>query len=359
MEKKIVLLFTLLNIYMIHAQFNVKKMSMEVVDNRRNKNAYIIDYAMYKKAAYSAEKMLPRNYKKDGSVDYTQYIQSVLDNHNVVVLPNFPIKINDKGLVLNNNQVLLFQEKSVLKLNPTTQKEYSVLGLSNVNNVKIFFANIEGDKYQHLTNVGEWGFGIGIFSSNNISIYSPYIKQTWGDGIYIGQIKNIPSTNIQVYNAVIDDVRRNGMSITSAKNIDVVNAYISNTNGTSPESGIDIEPDSMYDLISNINIKNLTTYNNKWAGVLLVFERLKSEDTKSISINIDGHTDNFSQNAVAFHGYLKDKNFNNLNGTINLFNTNYKNNKTKYYFYKTDLSNLKINTGDLSLKTQLKSYNFK
>ncbi|WP_175622846.1 right-handed parallel beta-helix repeat-containing protein [Chryseobacterium schmidteae] len=359
MEKKIIILFTLLNMYFIYAQFNVKKLSQQVIDNHRNKNAYIADYSMYKKKAYSAEKMLPQNYKKDGSVDYTQYIQHALDKYNVVLLPNFLIKVNDKGLVLHNNQVLLFQPKSALKLNPTSQKEYSVLGLNNVNKVKIYFANIEGDKYQHLTNVGEWGFGIGIFSSNDISIYSPYIKQTWGDGIYIGQRQNIPSTYIKVYNAVIDDVRRNGMSITSADNVNVVNTYISNTNGTSPESGIDIEPDSMYDVISNINVKNLTTYNNKWAGVLLVFERLKSVETKLISIDIEGHRDDFSQNAIAFHGYLIGENFNNLKGTIKLFNTNYKNNKTKYYFYKTNLSNLKINTSDLNLKTKLKSYNFK
>ncbi|MEN5380488.1 hypothetical protein [Sphingobacterium kitahiroshimense] len=335
--------------------FKVKKLSAQTVQNKRNKGAYSATYKAYVTKAYSAEKSLPKKYRTDGTQDYTSNIQSAINKHDVILLPNFPILISDTGLKLRSNQVLLFQPNSLLKLKPTAKNSYNILSLNNISNVKIYFANIEGDKYSHLAKDGQWGFGISIKSSRNINIYSPYIKRTWGDGIYIGQLNNVPSENIFVYNAVIDDVRRNGISITSGRSIDIVNCYIANTHGNSPESGLDIEPNSINDAIENVNIKNLSTYNNKWAGLLFVFEQFKSNKGKSVSINVDGHTDDGSKNAVAFHGY-KNTQYNNLSGAINLANTNYRNNSQKTFLYKTSMSKLMLKTADKDLENKFNSF---
>jgi hypothetical protein len=356
--KKLLLLISLLIFsgFIVSAQnFNIKKLSAQTVQNKRNKSAYSASYKTYLKTAYATEKSLPKKYKSDGTEDYTSYIQSVINKYDVILLPNFPILISDSGLKLRSNQVLLFQPNSVLKLKPTAKNSYNILSLNNISNVKIYYANIEGDKYSHLAKDGQWGFGISIKSSRNITIYSPYIKKTWGDGIYIGQINNVPSEKILVYNAVIDDVRRNGISITSGRNINVINCYIANTHGNSPESGLDIEPNSINDIIENINIKNLTTFNNKWAGLLMVFEQFKSDKGKDISINVDGHTDNGSKNGVAFHGY-KNNVYNNLSGTISLVNTNYLNNTQKSFLYKTNMSKLMLKTGDKDLENKFNSF---
>src|SRR5690606_19325967 len=39
------------------------------------------------------ENFLPKNYVKDGTVDYTNYLQKVLNENKNVVFPNFPIRI--------------------------------------------------------------------------------------------------------------------------------------------------------------------------------------------------------------------------------------------------------------------------
>ncbi|WP_418359215.1 hypothetical protein [Sphingobacterium detergens] len=357
MKELIIIAIIIFNAINGYAQsFRVKELNQKAISNYRNKSLYLAEYNRYLSNAYSIEKELSIQYKKNSVEDFTDLIQSALDKHNVVVLPNFPIVISDKGLALNNNQVLLFQTNSILKLKPSAKNSYSILSLTNISNVKIFFANIEGDRYEHIGKGGQWGFGIGIKSSNNIYLYSPFIERTWGDGIYIGQLRNEPSENIYIYNSVINEVRRNGVSITSGRNISILNTYIANTNGNSPESGIDLEPNSINDIIENINIKNLTTFNNKWAGMLMVFEKFKSNRNKIVSVNIDGHKDVGSKNAIAFHGYRNDKSANNLSGTINLKNTDYSTDSKRVFFYQTNLSRLNINTSDKNLKSRFNSF---
>ncbi len=354
MKRIVVVLFLFTGtILFSHAQdFCVEKLSKDTIDRHRNTNAFEADFFELKENAYHAIQSLPDGYVKDGSVDYTSYIQEALDNYKIVLMPDFPIAVSDAGLSLKSDQDLLFQKNSTLVLIPTAKSGYNILRLYNLNNVRIFYANIVGDRYQHLTNEGQWGFGISIKSSNHVSIYSPYIRETWGDGIYIGQLNNIPSEKVKIYNAVIDDVRRNGISITSAKGVDINNCFISNTNGNSPESGLDLEPNSIHDEILDINIKYLTTYNNKWSGILLVFEKFKSDLPKKVSVNIDGHIDIGSSHSISFHGYRNDIHSNNLSGRIVLNDVDYSKSKSPYFFYKTNLSNLKIETSIDGLETK-------
>ena len=38
----------------------------------------------------------------------------------------------------------------------------------------------------HTGNTGEWGHGIAVFGSTNVTIENVDISQCWGDGIYLG-----------------------------------------------------------------------------------------------------------------------------------------------------------------------------
>ncbi|MET4081170.1 hypothetical protein ABIB40_001115 [Pedobacter sp. UYP30] len=344
----------------VNAQtFSLKKLGTATVDQYLNKAQFNDDYNGYVKQAYAASKNLPANFQTDSLLDCTTYLQDALNKHDIVLLPNNSLKISDKGLALHSNQVLLFQPNSKLVLIPTAKNSYNMLQVYGVSNIKVFYANLEGDRDKHMGKTGQWGFGIGIKGSDQVKIYSPYIKNTWGDGIYLGQTGKKPSTNIDINNAVIDNVRRNGISITSAKNVNILNSYISNTNGNSPQSGIDIEPNNIIDDVDNVTIKNLTTFNNKWAGILLVFEQFKATQEKTISINILGHTDTYSTYGIAFHGFKNDKTTSNLGGQINVQNTNYSKNKDKFFFYKTNLSQLNLNTTDSMMKSTFNKFKIK
>src|SRR5690606_22800228 len=114
-----------------------------------------------------------------------------------------------------------------------------------------------GDRDDHTALDGEWGMGIGIRGSKNISIFFSDIKDCWGDGIYIGKMNSRDSENIVIHNSRIDNCRRNGISITSARNVNVSGALISNINGTPPMYGIDIEANNNDDNIEEIVLKDI------------------------------------------------------------------------------------------------------
>ncbi|WP_185218498.1 right-handed parallel beta-helix repeat-containing protein [Sphingobacterium mizutaii] len=253
---------------------------------------------------------LPKGYSKIGDVDYTSYLQHGIDQNKLVILPNFPVLINAKGLRLKSNSSVLFQENSKLILKPNNEQLYGMIYIENIRNVNVYFANLEGDRYNHLTDKGEWGMGIFIRSSENVKIYNPVIQYMWGDGIYIGKNNNNSPKNITISSALINECRRNGFSLISGENITLTNSLITNTFGTAPEFGIDIEPNSPDEKLINIVLSNNKTYNNK-GGVLFALDKLVDYRYKdsNIDIQLNNHIDNYSGKGIEFYMNRYNRNF--------------------------------------------------
>jgi len=206
------------------------------------------------KTVYKIQDGLPVNFVKDASVDYTDYIQKSLDNHRKVLFPNFPVLINAKGLTISSNSILVFDKNSKIKLAPNDKGQYEMLRMHDVENVILYNAHVEGDKYKHIGTNGEWGMGISIRGAKNIKLYNSVAKYCWGDGIYLGITeKSSNNVNVIITNTLLDDNRRNGISIIAAENLWVTHLVVANTNGTPPMAGIDIEPDANTDVIKNLN----------------------------------------------------------------------------------------------------------
>src|SRR5690606_29419791 len=123
------------------------------------------------------EKYLPHNYVKDGSIDYTIYMQKGLDENLNIQFPDFPVLINENGLNIRSNQKLNFSKNACLIMKPNSEERYGLLNLKNVSNVVINNPGLEGDRKNHKSSKGEWGMGINILSSRNITINNPYITE--------------------------------------------------------------------------------------------------------------------------------------------------------------------------------------
>jgi hypothetical protein len=266
------------------------------------KNQYEIDSikSRHFKGAIDLTSYLPANYSRKGNIDYTRYLQNGIDENSIVLMPNFPILVNYLGLTLRSNSKIMFQGRSKLIVKANNEELYHCINIEGVKNLEVYFANIEGDRYTHRGETGEWGMGFFIRHSENIKIYKPIIKAFWGDGIYIGRDKGIVSNRITIEKALIDDNRRNGISVIACKNLLISNSLISNTNGTSPEFGIDLEPNTNTDILDNIVLANNTTYNNNKGGILLAFDYLKGKEATPIYIKVVGHTDNYSERGIEF-----------------------------------------------------------
>jgi len=248
---------------------------------------------------------LPKNAKKDGSEDYTVFIQNALNRENKIIMPNFPILINEKGLNINNNTSIFFQSKSQLIIKPNDKTNYGIINIINKININLYNARIIGDRYTHLNDKGEWGMGINLIDSKNIKIINPKISECWGDGIYIGTKENI-SENVIISGGYVDNNRRNGISIISGKNITIENIVLANTNGTFPMAGIDLEPNNRNEYLSNIELLNITSYNNAEDGFLIYLFKLISEKSPEVSINITNCKDYYSSNSISIPGLRND-----------------------------------------------------
>lgn len=263
---------------------------------------------------FKIETALPKGYVKNGSVDYTNYIQKAIDANKNVIMPNFPLMTS--GIYAQSNSQIYFQKNSALILKPTADVRYRIIGLHAVENVKIYNPRLIGDRDQHLGSEGEWGFGIDIRGSRNIQIYNINISDCWGDGIMIVKAINTIRSgitkeklfeveNIKIIGGVINNVRRNGITIEGGKNLLIKDLLIANVNDTNPMVGIDIEPNDNLNILENIKISNIKI-NNTNAGIDLNLGNYGSPIvSKSTSISCSNISVENSNGGIYVAGFSK------------------------------------------------------
>lgn len=274
----------------------------------------------------------------------TMYIEKLLKSKKKVLLPNKVILIEERGINIPSNSSLYFNKNTVFKYKGLAKGRFSdIVKIYNVTGVYIYNAKIEGSKSMPQQS-GEWSAGISILNSTNIKIENAHIYNTWGDGIFIGSEDNGVSKNISLKNVWIDNARRNAISITSVIGANIVNTLVSNTNGTLPECGVDIEPSLSGEYIQDVNFTNFYSYNNKNAAFNINLSTFNSNEFQykpEVTININGIYDEFSYNYIGLG-------FNNHNwkytpkGKVSIKNGSTKNNR---HDIRLDLSNIntKIN----------------
>lgn len=163
------------------------------------------------------------------------------------------------------NAILNFGKGSEIKLQTTTLNAYNIIHLKE-NNVIIHGVTIVGDRDENKNTIGgEWGHGILLEGSKNAHISNCHISKCYGDGIYLIDFKKLT-----INNTTVDRNRRNGISLIRGNDAKLTNCTFSNTYGTAPESGIDIEPNpsrgKLVGNLENIVLKDCTSFKNKIAG---------------------------------------------------------------------------------------------
>jgi len=282
--------------------------------------------------SYNLANSLPTGYVKNGSVDYTKYLQAAINKYSNVTFPNFPILINSYGLKIGSNKTIYFLEGAKIKLQPTSKGLYYMLRLFKSSNVTIVNPVIEGDRTKHLGTSGEYGMGISISSSNNITIKNPEISECWGDAIHIVQSDGEAAPkNIEITGGRFIKNRRNGISVISVDGLRVSDTYVygvlENEGGTRPMSGIDMEPTKGDQQMKNIFIDNIKTEHMGAEGIQIRLRRLYSASTtKTISINVSKHEDIGSPLAAFLMEIKNDNNDPSIGGTLNISQTKWRRN---------------------------------
>lgn len=244
-------------------------------------------------------------------------IQSDLNSEN----KETPNNLNKKGFLLPSNLKLINDPNTIFKGIPNSASNYSIITLHYSNNVSINSLRIIGDKDEHLGTNGEWGHGLFIVGSRNISIDKISVSDCWGDGLILsgdgelsGGKKGAINKNISINSLSSSNNRRQGLTISNGKNIIFNSIKIDNIKGISPESGIDFEPDYYYDVLQNINLKSVYTKNSANSGIIFSLQALNNK-SEPIDIII---TDFISYNERSF--YIGGSWSEHIKGNISFYN---------------------------------------
>lgn len=181
--------------------------------------------------------------------------------------------------ILLRSHVRLDLRGVTLKVKPNSSIRYYAIKCQNVTDVEIIAPVIIGDRDSHdyvtagLTvkqQTHEWGMGIGINGGARITVKGAAIRWCTGDGICIGG----GADDVLIQNVASDANRRQGISITACSNVRIEDSQFIRTNGTSPECGMDVEPDSPNSTSNVYALRCAFSGNNKYG--VNVFARASS-----------------------------------------------------------------------------------
>ena len=100
-------------------------------------------------------------------------------------------------------------------------------------------------------------------SCADLTIMGLTFLESGGDGLMLG---GGGMSNLHVKDVVCDRNYRQGMTLDGAQGALIENTIFSNTHGTNPQSGVDMEPDLAGDTLENITFRNCTAFNNSGKG---------------------------------------------------------------------------------------------
>jgi hypothetical protein len=274
-----------------------------------------IDNAIYFKSASGYTK---RNYsgpvnvkwfgaRGDGLTDDTHFIQKALDitAHMAIKTLTIPEGIymiqaidplrppNASGFLVGvgginvpSNITLVMDNETYLKAIPSNHVAYNILRIQQVSDVVVNGGNIVGDRYAlEKSGVGgEWGYGVAILAASNVVINRVRSIDCWGDGFNLQVVEDNSTNETTVLNnsditfndCIADNNRRQGLSLEGGARIRFNACTFSNTKGTAPSAGIDIEPYNANNLVDGVEINHCRFYNNESRNLLIYGAMIKN-----------------------------------------------------------------------------------
>ncbi|MEA3246760.1 MAG: right-handed parallel beta-helix repeat-containing protein, partial [Gemmatimonadota bacterium] len=142
----------------------------------------------------------------------------------------------------------------------------------------------------------EWRHCLTLRSVRNVNIYGLTLRDSGGDGIYLGRGPGEPNFNVHIRDLVCDNNYRQGISVITAENLLIEDTILRNTSGTAPQAGIDFEPNSADEPLVNCVMRNCLTENNNGCGYVLYLRNLNA-DSEPVSVRFE------NCRAIGDHGY--------------------------------------------------------
>lgn len=231
-------------------------------------------------------------------VDATDALQAALDSTApIVVIDDVGAEWLTRQLHINRDDVTVLVEPAVIvraKPGGFADRGACLLNIKNRSNVALigYGATLKMNKQEYidLGDGSQWRHVVNVYSSTDVIIEGLTLASAGGDGIYIGRDRTAGRLtycrDVIIRNVRCDDNFRNGLSVISADRLLVEHSEFVNTKGQNPMSGIDLEPNSMEEQLTNISIRDCSLHHNERAALTLAMKFLAGSRVP-ISINME------------------------------------------------------------------------
>jgi hypothetical protein len=240
----------------------------------------------------------------NSTASHAQILEIPAGSYNISPI-NFPSNSNlkvDAGVTVSANSGYGSSDR-MLNINSNNVTITGASGSTSVFQMPKARAASQGDgsQYRHC---------LGIQNASNVTVTGIACNQSGGDGIYVSA-----ATNVTITNCVFDRNYRDAGSIIGRLNhINISNNVFSNTNGTAPQAGVDVEPNNPGDFLLDVNFTDNTMVNNSGDGLGLSLWTLDAT-SQPVSVTVTrNHSDNNGR-----YGYFANNNDpSNASGAITL-----------------------------------------
>ena len=136
----------------------------------------------------------------------------------------------------------------------------------------------KADYHQPPYEPAEWRHALSIRGCENTSVEGLTLRDSGGDGIYLGSGPDgAANRNITIRGVTCDGNNRQGISVITAANLLIEDCVFRNTRGTAPQAGIDFEPNHPNELLVNCVLRNCRSEDNAGIAYHLYLGQMHSE----------------------------------------------------------------------------------
>lgn len=232
------------------------------------------------------------------AIDSTQAIQGAINSGaRKVIIPYVGKEWVVRSIKLASNQEIVFEPGVVVTAKKGAFKGkrdclFSADDLSNITlrgyGATLRMRKADYDSYRYTKS--EFRHVIRLLGCSNINILGLRLESSGGDGIFIGTITPRPyppCKNVLIRDCICDNNYRQGISVTSVDKLLIENCVLSNTGGTAPAAGIDLEPNHGGNMLVNVVISNCVSENNGGSGFIASISNLnvRSREVSILFVN--------------------------------------------------------------------------
>lgn len=230
--------------------------------------------------------------------DATAALQAALDSTaRYVVIDNVGAEWLTRPLSVNRDDVTILLEPGVkLRAKPGGFNGAGdcLLNIKNRSRISLigYGAEIAMNKAEYIAigDKSQWRHVLNVYSSNDVLIEGVTLSGAGGDGIYLGRDRaegrQTYCQDVVIRNVLCRDNFRNGLSVISAHRLLVEHSAFVDTVGQNPQAGIDLEPNTPVEQLTDIVIRDCHLDGNG-RGALVLALRLLAGTTTPLSIRLE------------------------------------------------------------------------